>query len=99
MLRLFIRRRERPGAEPAPFQLGHRPALDGLRGLAVLTVMALHLPLSPSLAAGGFLGVDLFFVLSGFLITALLVQEVENTGAIDFGRFYLRRGLRLLPAL
>ena len=71
--------------------------LDGLRGLAVLVVFALHM--TPSLAAGGIIGVDVFFVLSGFLITALLVQEVDRTGSIHFGHFYLRRGLRLLPAL
>src|SRR5712691_8182595 len=88
-----------PAASAPAFRLGYRPALDGLRGLAVLTVLALHLNTSPSLAAGGIIGVDVFFVLSGFLITALLVQEVDRTGSIHFGHFYLRRGLRLLPAL
>jgi peptidoglycan/LPS O-acetylase OafA/YrhL len=71
------------------------PSLDGLRGLAILAVMlnnARYLP-------GGFLGVDIFFVLSGFLITALLLQEWQRTGTIRLGAFYARRALRLLPAL
>jgi peptidoglycan/LPS O-acetylase OafA/YrhL len=90
--------RTEPTAPPAGFRLGYRPALDGLRGLAVLAVMAHHSPLR-DLAGGGFLGVDLFFVLSGFLITALLLEEHADTGSIHLGRFYLRRALRLLPAL
>ena len=77
------------------FVLGHRPALDGLRGLAVLAVIAHH----TIVLSGGFLGVDLFFVLSGFLITALLLQEQRRTGRISLPCFYLRRCLRLLPAL
>ncbi len=77
------------------FHLGYRPWLDGLRGLAILAVLAFHLGLLP----GGFLGVDLFFVLSGFLITSLLVEEWERRGSISLKRFYLRRALRLLPAL
>jgi peptidoglycan/LPS O-acetylase OafA/YrhL len=73
------------------------PALDGLRGVALLAVLALHT--SPALLPGGFLGVDLFFVLSGFLITHLLVREREKFGSIRLPRFYLRRLLRLGPAL
>lgn len=78
-------------------RLGYRPALDGLRAIAVLMVMGGHfgLPFLP----GGFLGVDLFFVLSGFLITALLVEEWNGTGKIRLRDFYARRGLRLLPAV
>ncbi len=72
------------------------PALDGLRGVAVLMVMTFHGHVY--LCRGGFHGVDLFFVLSGFLITALLIQERRH-GAIHLGRFYLRRALRLLPAV
>ncbi|MGE3807961.1 MAG: acyltransferase family protein, partial [Gemmataceae bacterium] len=68
--------------------------LDGLRGCAVLMVIFYHCFLLP----GGWLGVDVFFVLSGFLITSLLVEEWETHGAISLRRFYLRRALRLLPA-
>jgi len=75
--------------------LAYRRWLDGLRGLAILLVLSFHF----NLLMGGFLGVDLFFVLSGFLITALLAEEWRRHGSIDLGRFYLRRGLRLLPAL
>jgi peptidoglycan/LPS O-acetylase OafA/YrhL len=79
------------------FQLGYRPALDGLRGVAILAVMALHT--FPPLARGGYIGVDIFFVLSGFLITVLLLEEWDQRGAIRLGTFYFRRALRLLPAL
>ena len=75
--------------------LGYRPELDGLRGVAVLSVMVFH----SGLIVGGWLGVDVFFALSGFLITTLLVEEHHRTGRIRFGRFYVRRALRLLPAL
>lgn len=87
-------------AEPAVrFRLGYRPELDGLRGLAILAVLIHHsAPLRPYIG-GGFLGVDLFFVLSGFLITALLVQEHQRTGSINLKHFYIRRMLRLMPAL
>jgi peptidoglycan/LPS O-acetylase OafA/YrhL len=83
-----------PGG-PEPFKLGYRPALDGLRAIAVLAVLAFH----SGLIHGGFLGVDVFFTLSGFLITALLLEEHARTGAIAIRRFYVRRALRLLPAL
>jgi peptidoglycan/LPS O-acetylase OafA/YrhL len=73
------------------------PALDGLRAVAVALVLADHGGL-PGLA-GGFLGVDIFFVLSGFLITSLLLDELGRTGRIDLGGFWIRRALRLLPAL
>ena len=80
------------------FRLGHRPVLDGVRGVSVLAVMFLHGGLF-WMGQGGFLGVDIFFVLSGFLITALLLQEMDQTGTVSFKNFYIRRGLRLLPAL
>ena len=80
-----------------PFRLGHRPALDGLRAIAVLLVMAHH-GYVPGFR-GGSIGVDIFFVLSGFLITSLLLEEWGSTGGISFGKFYMRRALRLLPAL
>jgi peptidoglycan/LPS O-acetylase OafA/YrhL/lysophospholipase L1-like esterase len=73
------------------------PALDGLRAVAVLAVFARHLQLP--LASGGWLGVDVFFVLSGYLITTLLLREHDRDGRIALGRFYLRRARRLYPAL
>ena len=82
----------------APWRLGHRPGLDGLRGAAILLVLAWHVGL-PGLPGAGQAGVTLFFVLSGFLITTLLVDERVRAGRIDFTRFYLRRAARLLPAL
>jgi peptidoglycan/LPS O-acetylase OafA/YrhL len=75
----------------------HNPALDGIRALAVFMVIGFH-AFAPG-ASGGYLGVDVFFVLSGFLITTLLVGEVDRTGTIRLGSFYLRRLLRLTPAL
>jgi peptidoglycan/LPS O-acetylase OafA/YrhL len=86
-------------------KLGWKPALDGLRGFAVLAVMMRHFQYegfnnhSVVLLPGGGIGVDLFFVLSGFLITTLLLQEWATTGSISILNFYVRRGLRLLPAL
>lgn len=80
------------------FRLGYRPVLDGLRGVSILAVMWVHGGLF-WLGQGGFLGVDIFFVLSGFLITALLLQEWEQTERVNFRNFYIRRGLRLLPPL
>ena len=80
-----------------PPSTNHRPELDGLRALAVLLVIASHLPV-PHLT-GGWIGVDVFFVLSGYLITSILVREFERTSTIALGRFYLRRVLRLYPAL
>jgi peptidoglycan/LPS O-acetylase OafA/YrhL len=85
-------------APQASFRLGHRPVLDGLRGIALLAVLFHHSPLA-AYVRGGFLGVDLFFVLSGFLITTLLLQEHADRGSISLKHFYLRRVLRLLPAL
>ena len=76
---------------------GYRPALDGLRALAVLAVIAYHL--GYRWAKGGFLGVDLFFVLSGYLITSILVDELTATHRIDFLNFWAHRIKRLLPAL
>ena len=73
------------------------PALDGIRAIAVLGVLLFHFGVT--WLAGGLLGVDVFFVLSGFLITALLLQEKSSTGTLNFGRFYARRAKRLLPAL
>ncbi|XXX75437.1 acyltransferase family protein [Sorangium sp. So ce134] len=84
-------------SEPAGERRGlpHIPALDGLRGLAVAAVLAFH----AGALRGGYLGVDLFFVLSGFLITSLLLAEQRATGRIRLARFWARRARRLLPAL
>jgi peptidoglycan/LPS O-acetylase OafA/YrhL len=77
------------------WRLGHRPGLDGVRGIAIALVLVFHFT---GLAVGT-AGVELFFVLSGFLITSLLVEEHEQTGSVALGRFYWRRGRRLFPAL
>lgn len=75
----------------------HWPALDGLRGIAVLAVILFHA--FPDWTPNGFTGVDVFFGLSGFLITALLLRERRLTGRISLRDFYVRRLLRLYPAL
>lgn len=77
----------------------HRPGLDGLRGIAVLIVLASHARIAGFALQGGLAGVTLFFVLSGYLITSLLVAERDGTGRVNLRAFYIRRGLRLLPAL
>jgi peptidoglycan/LPS O-acetylase OafA/YrhL len=82
-------------AESRPGRPGYIPALDGLRAVAVLAVVAYHLDELP----GGFLGVDVFFVISGFLITRLLLAERERRGGIALGSFWIRRFKRLVPAL
>jgi len=78
-------------------QWAYQPPLDGLRALAVAAVFAYHLDLG--WATGGFLGVDTFFVLSGFLITSLLLNEYARDKAVSFTSFWARRARRLLPAL
>ena len=80
-----------------PHRPGRLAGLDGLRALAIVAVLVFHL--DPSWLPGGFLGVDVFFVVSGFLITTLLVRERATTGAIDLPGFWARRARRLLPAL
>jgi peptidoglycan/LPS O-acetylase OafA/YrhL len=77
--------------------LRHEPALDGLRGLAILAVLLYHGALS--VGEGGYFGVEAFFVLSGFLITSLLLAEWTTSRTIRLGRFWARRARRLLPAL
>ena len=81
----------------APGPIGYRPGLDGLRAVAVIAVLGYHGDVT--WMRGGFIGVDIFFVLSGFLITRLLLDEQARTRTVHFGRFYARRALRLLPAL
>ena len=77
--------------------IGYKPALDGLRTVAVGSVMAYHF--GASWAPGGFLGVDTFFVLSGYLITSLLLVEWGRSGTVRLGNFWARRARRLFPAL
>ena len=103
-------RTEFPGSEtnaaemPGVRHLGRAPALDGLRAVAVLVVFASHvevfLPIASLLVIpGGTVGLDPFFVLSGFLITALLLKEQSQTGSVRRWYFYKRRIVRLLPPL
>jgi peptidoglycan/LPS O-acetylase OafA/YrhL len=75
---------------------GYRPHLDGLRAVAVYLVLLFHA--GSTQFSGGYLGVDVFFVLSGFLVTQLLLRDITAHGSIRFGRFYSRRFRRLLPA-
>ncbi|MBI4884583.1 MAG: acyltransferase family protein [Actinobacteria bacterium] len=76
--------------------LGYQPALDGVRAVSVVMVLLFHAGFA--WMGGGYLGVSIFFTLSGFLITTLLLVEAERTGAVSFRRFYSRRLKRLLPA-
>ena len=78
--------------------LKYEPALDGIRAVAVLAVMVFHF-LGAEYFAGGLIGVDVFFVLSGFLITSLLLDERNRTGGVSLRGFYHRRVLRLFPAM
>lgn len=75
----------------------YQVGLDGLRGFAVLLVMLFHA--RAPIAQGGYVGVDLFFVLSGFLITSILLSELNENGRVNLWRFYARRLMRLSPAL
>jgi peptidoglycan/LPS O-acetylase OafA/YrhL len=95
----LIPRANTPGGRTRRGLLRHSPALDGLRGLALVLVLVYHFTGVGGPLPGGWSGVDVFFVLSGFLITALLLDERRLHGRVALGRFYARRGLRLLPAL
>jgi peptidoglycan/LPS O-acetylase OafA/YrhL len=90
---------EEASTSPSPIaeRFRYQPALDGVRGMAILGVMAFHADI-PGFPGGG-TGVLLFFALSGYLITNLLFAEQEQADGVRLGRFYARRGLRLLPAL
>ena len=95
-----------PAALPAWLSRGRIPSLDGVRAIAILLVLYAHADIpghSAFMLAAikgrcGFLGVQLFFVLSGFLITALMLRERERTGGVSRAGFYMRRALRILPA-
>jgi len=86
-----------PEHAPAPARLGYIPALDGLRAIAVVAVLLYHA--DQKWIPGGFLGVDVFFVISGYLITCLLLSDFQQTNGIGLKRFWYRRARRLLPAL
>jgi peptidoglycan/LPS O-acetylase OafA/YrhL len=91
---------QKPGAEPAPARstkFGYSGSLDGLRALAVLAIIAYHF--NYGWARGAYLSVDLFFILSGFLITTLLIMEWRRSDRIALKQFWARRARRLLPAL
>ncbi|MCP4227849.1 MAG: acyltransferase, partial [Actinomycetia bacterium] len=82
--------------QPSPSRLRYQPALDGLRGVALLGVLAYHSGID--FLPGGFLGVSSFFTLSGFLITSLLLVERVETGRVGLSSFWGRRVRRLMPA-
>ena len=84
-------------APPRRGAMGYQPSLDGIRAIAVLAVLLYHADMR--WIPGGFLGVDVFFVVSGYLITSLLLEERRGTMTTDLKRFWLRRAKRLLPAL
>ena len=83
--------------EAALVRVRHIPALDGIRGVAIGLVLLRH-AWPATFGAAGFVGVELFFVLSGYLITSILLSDFES-GSVSYGRFYLNRVLRLVPAL
>jgi peptidoglycan/LPS O-acetylase OafA/YrhL len=86
----------------ADMQLKYRPEIDGLRAIAVVSVVVYHAKFALSggdLLSGGFIGVDIFFVISGFLITSLILKELKETNAFSISGFYERRIRRILPAL
>jgi peptidoglycan/LPS O-acetylase OafA/YrhL len=91
-------------ADVKPFKLGYRPPFDGLRGVGILLVMIVHSfwlwPwLGNKVLRGGYISVDMFFVLSGFLITSLLIEEFRASERISMRSFFRRRAFRLLPGL
>ncbi|MDN6303819.1 MAG: acyltransferase, partial [Brachybacterium sp.] len=83
----------RPGATAKP---GFRPDIQGLRAIAVMLVVLFHSGVQT--LSGGYVGVDVFFVISGFLITTHLLETLARDGRISFGRFYAKRARRILPA-
>ena len=86
-----------PAADAQSWRLPYLPALDGIRGVAVIAVLLFHA--GYGWAKGGFLGVTVFFVLSGFLITGLLLSERDTTGRVSLKKFWGRRARRLVPAV
>ncbi len=98
MDRLTLRHAGRPQAETTPTPKRRIEGLDLLRGLAIALVLIRHSQLI-HFGGGGIVGVVIFFALSGYLITGLLVKDLTSYGRIRYGRFYLHRATRLLPAL
>ena len=89
----FDRRMERPKLP----KMGYQPTLDGVRAVSVIAVILYHAGFT--WLHGGFFGVEVFFVVSGFLITSLLIEERDGNGKVSLWHFWLRRWRRLLPAL
>jgi peptidoglycan/LPS O-acetylase OafA/YrhL len=88
MTQFLMLKRGQKRDDSKPKALGFRPDIQGLRALAVLAVIADHMLAYPS---GGFVGVDVFFVISGFIITSMLLREHKKSGRISFADFYRRR--------
>ena len=83
-------------------KLTYRPEIDGLRAVAVIGVILYHAQISINgfkIFNGGYIGVDIFFVISGYLITSIILKELYTTGNFSFKNFYERRVRRILPAL
>ena len=83
-------------------KIDYRPEIDGLRAIAVISVIFYHAQIelfNHKLFLGGFIGVDIFFVISGYLITSIILKELLITGKFSFAKFYERRIRRILPAL
>ena len=78
-------------------KINYRPEIDGLRAIAVFSVITYHT--RDTFLPGGFLGVDIFFVISGYLITSLILKELKLTNKFSFSNFYERRVRRIIPAL
>src|SRR5690625_431130 len=85
-----------PSGPQTRTRLEMRTDVQALRALAVVAVLGFHF--APSLLPGGYVGVDVFFVISGFVITTLMITEIRNTGRLSFSKFYARRARRILPA-
>ena len=82
--------------------INYRPDIDGLRAIAVISVIFYHADNSINnfkILSGGFIGVDIFFVISGFLITSIILKELNTTGSFSFKNFYIRRIKRIIPVL